>query len=696
MRRLICASLLALLAGLVVPATPAHAATALTIHASRSALMAGSTTSIYGSDRGAPLGTTIRLQRKVSGTWTTARSKKLGAAGTYRFAVVPPRGFQYFRVVESGGIGRPGKVSSVVRLTVRWDPTLTATATDLADPTHGQTIRLRGKVTDGPVSPVLCFERKDPAGWTTLSCRVVQLGVVSTFERTAAPGPAYRLRLRRTALTTQQVTTSFVHAVAPLTVEMNSALSIMNLEPSTDTAALVRVQATSGDYVTVKATSSAGPFRVTVIAPSGLQVGMLHSFPQPDLTRFVAPESGTYTIAIDQVGSTIAQLNLFVSTPKVVTTQIDAAVTVSSDLPGQPVDVRFDTTGTSRFTLPGRLTTDDDLTVLDPAGAEVSPWLPEKQTYRDPVYRASGGTYTLHIAPQNAVIDAAVDPRSVTTVSATVGEFTDAVIDVPRRVVLLQFPRPTQHVTVGTPSGYNVSADSFDAETGAPDPTGPGTTVVAVSAYQDQTVTVPIQLSTPYDVPVVLDGPAVHVDLTPSYVRQIAVRFTAAAGQLVTSHVVTDGSGWLRGLTGPDGSTVPNHLLGRGLWTIPSDGEYTLTMDEDGDWKGTVAVETVATTTLPGDGTPTTITIAKPGQMIMATVPVPSGSIVDATLDQISNHMGSTWSVGVYKPDMSYWYNSWGVPGTLPPIVVRDPGDLVAIVTAEQSGSLRLAFAPRT
>jgi hypothetical protein len=46
-------------------------------------------------------------------------------------------------------------------------------------------------------------------------------------------------------------------------------------------------------------------------------------------------------------------------------------------------------------------------------------------------------------------------------------------------------------------------------------------------------------------------------------------------------------------------------------------------------------------------------------------------------------------------PADAYWYNTWAIPGTLPAFEVREPGDIVAVITAEQTGSLRLRFDAR-
>jgi hypothetical protein len=40
-------------------------------------------------------------------------------------------------------------------------------------------------------------------------------------------------------------------------------------------------------------------------------------------------------------------------------------------------------------------------------------------------------------------------------------------------------------------------------------------------------------------------------------------------------------------------------------------------------------------------------------------------------------------------------FNTWGRAGTLPGFVVPQPGDIVAVISAEVPGSLRLRFDPR-
>jgi hypothetical protein len=77
-----------------------------------------------------------------------------------------------------------------------------------------------------------------------------------------------------------------------------------------------------------------------------------------------------------------------------------------------------------------------------------------------------------------------------------------------------------------------------------------------------------------------------------------------------------------------------------------------------------------------------------------------AGKVVDATLDNVSGDLSPerdtrNWEVRLTAPADAYWYNTWAIPGTLPAFEVREPGDIVAVITAEQTGSLRLRFDAR-
>lgn len=723
MRRLVVALVLAL--GSVTVSAPAYAAVTVSAHAGRTSFLVGSRTTISGAAYGAKPGSVVKLQRRVNGTWTTLTSKKVWSAHTYSFfGVKPPRGYQYYRVVKPAQFGQPWARSATIRLTVRWNPTLTASSTFTADPslglTMGQNIEIVGKVTNAPASPVVAFERKDATGWTILQKQAVTPGVQFTFAKNAPTGPSYRVRLLSTALTTQRISSTFVYAATPQTMTMNSSLVFENVGPSDGVAAIAKVPANAGDYVTVVGEEPDGAqYTGTVTAPSGQSVATFGQSPDEgqgfnsrQLVRFTAPTTGTYTISISQVSSIQPQFTLDVSTPKIVNTTMDAAaVPVSSDVPGQPVDVRFDTTGTPRFTVPTvQPTTTETDSLLDPTNTPVQPWVAANGD-REPIYTSTGGVYTFRMEADgtNGYVSLSngdtAQALSVTTVDGTVdGPDTNAVIDVPQRVVLVQFARPAQHVTVGYDSNtYDATVATFDANTGQPDPAGTGTSVVAVAAHRDETYTVPIQLSTPYAISSTVDGSATSVDLNPSYKREIAIHFHATAGQIVAPDVTTSQPTYWQdqSLTGPDGSTIPELHGSPDLWNIPTDGDYTLTLVAWGNWQGAVGVKSAETTTIPGDGTPTTITIDKPGAVIVAKVPMPAGNTVDATLDQIDPNLGNTWSASVYTPAATWptdtaWFDSWATAGVLPPIVVPQPGDILAIISAQQTGTLRLTFTPRS
>lgn len=138
--RLLAAMLI--LAGPMLMAAPADAATRVSIAVSTTTLVHGSPATFTGRVPGARAGTDLVLQRRAATRWVEVATRSLRRAdsGTYRFTTTPSRGVQVFRVLARREPGQRRAVSRSVTLTVRWRPSLT-----VSESTHA--VDKEGRVT---------------------------------------------------------------------------------------------------------------------------------------------------------------------------------------------------------------------------------------------------------------------------------------------------------------------------------------------------------------------------------------------------------------------------------------------------------------------------------------------------------------------------------------------------------------------
>ncbi|WP_109506961.1 hypothetical protein [Nocardioides speluncae] len=666
----------------------------ITLIADKTTMMADEWLHVSGTTIGARLDSQVNLQVLSSeGVWTTVSHFDERPTRDYSMETRLAPGYQYVRVMMPRQLGQPSVVSPTLRITVRRNPKLVATADFESVWPDRQQISLTGAVTEGPASAVLAMERLDGEVWERLESRAVAAGAEVTFEDTAAPGRQYRLRLLPTTLTTGQTSRIFANTAATYVMTLNSALEIRSIQPTTGAAAQIRVEVAAGERVEVVKRSDVG-HSARVYSPSGEVVA---GFTE-GAARFTARESGTYLIEISDWARE-GSLQLWLSTPKVVETTVDdPGFVVDTDRAGQSVEVRIDASATEFFTLLAEATTGETQVLYDGDGTVVKPLLPAVQRYREAVYRSNGGTYTLRIFPSyHEPFDVAVRALSATLLAGNVnGDTVEAVVADPHRVALIEFERPAERVTLGYECEGDCNVEVFDAATGEPSPAGDGRSIVAVSGYDERLPTALVQLTTPLHLDATVGGEPVDIDLTGYYRREVALHFRATQGQVIAARQTHSAGDTYRPELTLAGVTVPNYLrTWRGLWAIPADDEYTMTLTGFRGYTGTLAVETAERLELPGDGTPTTVEIDEPGETIVARIPMPAGVILHATLDEVAASLGDTWDVTLITPDNTYWYNSWAIPGTLPPEVVREPGDILALISADQTGSLRLAFRPR-
>lgn len=146
----------------------AERALSVTIKAVPTTLMVGETSAISGRAVEAKPGSTVNLQRRIDGVWTTTKSRRVSDTRTYSFTVQPLKGYQHYRVVKPRQLGQPAAASSEVRLTVQWLPTITRNVEYQVDTDTGDVTTTAWGVTTGlPAGAHLIREVKQSDGtWT--------------------------------------------------------------------------------------------------------------------------------------------------------------------------------------------------------------------------------------------------------------------------------------------------------------------------------------------------------------------------------------------------------------------------------------------------------------------------------------------------------------------------------------------------
>lgn len=679
--------------GLAVVATPpATAAVSVTIDASKTTVMWGTPVTFAGRAVNAEPGSTVRLQReRADGTWATVQSEEVGRTERYSFSVVPPKRMHSYRVFKPRQLGQASATSASIVLTVRWQPSFTdVSAEALTSPTGHQTLVLTGTVEDSYRSPVYSIQSRMPGeAWQTDPSPVVNAGRHFTLEVAGPYAAEYRVRLENTHYTTRAFSPAFVHTWLPVQMDLNSGLSLAGV-PSGPHAATVEVEIPEGQEVSLIGFTgtTSDEWLATVRDPSGEPVGSLGD---REVLRFVAGESGTYVIDVE-VFDSIASLTLWASTPKIYTAVIDGdAIPVAADFPGQVVDVQFEVAAGTAFAVDSgghgpAVTTIDGQPV--PGLVSDLPWKGRVQ-----VAEQTGTLRQRYLTDMNT---SSIPVRVLTAPQfqgVVDGPDVVAAIDVPGRVAIVHFD---VDVASGARIGWEVDGDVLAEAIHVADN---HYMVVAYGRYFERTGSVAAQGRSPLELSGTIDGAPVSVETNGSFHQAVDLTFQGEAGQVVHELRTTSAGHWgSHGrLFGPDGSPVSGLGSFEGVWRLPATGTYVLRNGGTEGLIGTIGVATTDQVTIPADGTPTTVVLDQPNDMVYAHVPVASGTRFTVTLDEISDSLISRWDLGVFGYDEHDYY-CCARPGTSMTYTVGDPGNLYLLVGAhsDATGSLRLTITPVT
>lgn len=349
--------------GLVAP-SPALSAVAITLTASSTTLDDGEPVTFAGRARNARLGSVVRLQRRADDSWVTVASRTLRSTRAFSFRVTPPRGRPAYRVLKPRGLGQPRTTSDVVRLTVRWQPTLTATAGHYLDDRQrsvttitlghsglgGVTVTERRRVPvedtgSGFTSWVATGRTVTlPADGTIRVERIRESrGTLFVYDAPAA-GPRRAVSSNVAAV-----------AVAPLRYDLSSgALPLRDLRLGT--TATVTFEGVTGQlvgmaYDNVVPAEAENDLAFTLHGPDGEPVPDAFFGTQPWNLRYGTqtvrlPETGRYRLDVRRYNTStpdVDSLDLWLSTPKVsyVADPEQRSLPLDADWPGQAIVLRY-------------------------------------------------------------------------------------------------------------------------------------------------------------------------------------------------------------------------------------------------------------------------------------------------------------------------------------------------------------------
>ena len=684
MRRLSSALVVVALAatGLLVPVAPANAATTVTASASPRTLSRGDTTRIVGYARGAAPGSTVSLQLKTGDAWQSLRERTTDASGAYSFTVKPPKGHPVYRVVLPRQGGRPFAASDPVTLTVRWTLDLTIAAEWRNTAAGGRWLVVSGTTSYSGAGRVRLQQKFPDTGWGNRGFLGLDHGTFSGTPRSPVrPGLPLRVVLGASGPRLEAVSTPLVvPSPDPYHLTLNDPAGLTL--PSRQTLTTVLIDAEAGDLVTLWFDGWLTEWPA-VVDPDGVSV--------PTSTapaRFEAAKTGTYSATFWVMGSTAGgPATVYAFTQKTYAAEWGVPIDVEPDFPYQPIDVVYPGTAGQLFATPAAGYVPE---VLDAAGP-LAPWhtVDLRRVYRV----VADGPITYRI----------LDGNSHRVLLGRALEET-ATIDGP------EVPLDLSNGTTLAVVSYDVSAgqahlaapDNNNAQVTARllDPDGavtswhqadpdPGTYRVVL--FADSCPSCSVGVSSPLLVETPLGDPPVAISSEGPPVRWIWQTFTASAGDLVSTYVDNTAGFTTSGeLYGPDGQPAPSEGP---MWRIPASGTWQLRFDAI-EWAGHLSAGHVPVTTLPADGSTTTITLAQPSDVRLVHVDVPVGSTVRLTVDQVDASLADGWFIRARALDGSV-YGVFSTPVLLAPVTVTQPGGLDLVVSGRQgttaSGSLRLA-----
>ncbi|WNM26766.1 hypothetical protein RN607_11245 [Demequina capsici] len=509
--------------------------------------------------------------------------------------------------------------------------------------------------------------------------------------------------------------------------------------PAAGQVGLLTVPAVAGDRIAVDVTgstfgNSTSYAQVSVIAPDGSLVVAPTGFASAGvfIEPVVATLDGTYTVLIDPQGTRTGSASVTVyDVPADVVVPAVAggeAVSVATSTAGQNASVVFAGTAGQRVsvTLSDSTfgTSSTSVQVLDPEGSVVtSTSFTSTSTYIDTLTLPADGDYTIALNPSraitgtvdvqvadasSAVIAGAADGSNITVTTSTPGQDGEVSFDaaagdrIAVRTSWTTFGSTSAtmvRLSLVSPSGVTVipltaqGSNYFIEPVTLPET---GTYRLVVNPPGSQTGSVGLNLYTvPADpvVPTTTSGDPVTLT-TATAGQNASVVFAGTAGQRIsltfTGSTFGTSSNAVKILR-PDGTilssaTLKTTSLYLGVFTLPSDGDYTVVVDPYRNVTGHVTIKVFDVPPNPTyeytvDDAPLAIEAAAPGQYLTITTQLTAGQ--------------------------TYGFADYGAPGTRSVVIWSDAGTLAlsktftttnasATFTAATTGTYTVTVSPQT
>jgi hypothetical protein len=700
------------LGSLMAPSAGAAGAT-LALSASDSVVRDGQTTRLTGTVSGANRRSRIELQLNRARGWTTVDSRR-ARAGNFAFTVDPPRGLHTYRVVRPAGPGVRRAASRPVSVENRWRPSVEVTADPAFDSMNRPVLRVSGDVRNGNVPNVELHRRLESEGqWTKIETVQTSTGGEFTFSdivgprraefRVVAPGDANRSRL-----TANSVVLANPRATYPLKLDQGVTLYGLSVEASATSVSVMP----EGSEVTLAGAAPQGhAWRGTVTGPSGQNIGAVGSQSGDQILRFTAPQTGVYTIDVDQLAGDV--MTVWASQPK----RVEPGAT-HEHLPGQVIEIHQYMANRQVATLSGIDPTAVEGVVvgagtravlLPPTprytGVEVGPVL-VSLTDATQVLRLLPRTpettvATVSLAFQRAAKDVSVNGGAVSlstspqriavaTFEATEGQIIDSKFEFPYAA-----DTPPSHVLYG-PDGTQIRCLRHECgpwERRGIAPTA-GTYVLLFTDPYGETHG-DIYVTSPRELTAEIDGAGASFDMSGEPYRRARIRFSGDAGDIVSITYQHHKSG-----------TRPTYL--RFPWLFDNDNRYIEPIWPDGpaafklasgeshvfdtyfgDSIATVSVLKAHRVDLPADGRQVPFVVDREDRQLYAQVEaVPGTSLRLST----SSPTMPWWSVYVYG-DQGFldWLPGPGRDESEMTFTVPQNGEVTVFTTGEV-GSIDLSL----
>lgn len=648
----------------------------VTISSTRTALTEGDSVIVSGRARHAELGTWVKLQRRVAGVWQAAGMRqRISDRRRYLFTFNPPRGHQRYRVVTIARRHQPAANSLAIPLSVSWQPSVTATGTPVTDSEGSQWVDITGQVLDGPSNATVELRRLDWSTGQAVTLQVLHPDGATPFSvqrQTRDQGYTYELVLDATPLTFEASSSVVDDGAPPFVLPLNGGLRLQNLPESGDAvAAEVGLDLQAGQQVSVAGSESA-LWDADVRDPAGGHVTTLHGICSCTVTSttFTAATTGRYLLDLQTYTANLT-VQLWASTPKVIDTNLDAdPVSVTGDIPGQTVDLRFPVDADQAFTLADNPDNWTSRVVRDPAGSALTTWISRNVVHRDLYHATDSGTFGVEYTSSNGVVDAGpVRLLSATQQTATLdGAPIQVDIDDPARIGLVWAQLNSGDV-LSVKSGLDTT--EMIQTNGSFGPTAPGIAgkhvVVVQSCCVNATGSATVRAGSPLPLTATIDGDPASYDLTGWAVRAVDLTFTGANGQVVERAASPASSLDTSQLYDPSGN--PLTPIAHGAYQLPADGTYLLRTYFHTAGTGNVGVRSVPVTDVPTDGTPTIVTLAHGDGVALGAITAPPGTPIDATLAHVDNNLGTQWVVLItdsHNHNIDFWTEAL-LTGNRPP-----------------------------